>query len=94
MFCEILHFDTRCNLPLHFTFIIAETNPERDILHQKVDIFLGNHTENNQTLERRQRLIENPDGPNPFIDPKQWAAYLDQKREALLELIANEKNQA
>lgn len=57
---------------------------------QKVDIFLGNHSENNQTLERRQRQIENPDGPNPFIDPDQWKAYLDQKHQALLEFIADE----
>lgn len=59
---------------------------------QKVDIFLGNHCINNQTLERRQRQLENPDGPNPFVDPDQWGRYLDQKRDELLAFMADPAN--
>ena len=59
---------------------------------QKVDIFLGNHCENNQTLERRQMQLENPNCPNPFIDPTQWSNYLDQKREDLMAFIADPAN--
>ena len=59
----------------------------RKVRDQKVEIMLGNHCENNQTLERRQRQLENPDGPNPFVDPYQWAKYLDEKRDALLRFM-------
>ena len=56
---------------------------------QKVDIFLGNHCVNNQTLERRARQAADPDGPNPFIDPDQWRHYLDRKKEELLRFMAD-----
>ena len=56
---------------------------------QKVDIMLGNHCENNQTMERHQRQLENPEDPNPFVDPNQWAKYLDEKRDALLHFMAS-----
>ena len=57
---------------------------------EKVDIFLGNHCGNNDTLGRRKRQIENPDGPNPFIDPDLWRTFLDSKRDELLALIRSE----
>ena len=59
---------------------------------QKVEIFLGNHCVNNQTLKRRQRQMEDPDGPNPFVDEKAWGAYLDEKRDALLAFMADPVN--
>ncbi len=59
---------------------------------QKVDIMLGNHCVNNDTLERRQKQLENPDGPNPFIDSEHWKKYLDGKREELLAFMADPKN--
>lgn len=59
---------------------------------QKVDIFLGNHCINNQTLERHRRQLEDPEGPNPFIDPDQWGWYLDQKRDELLAFMADPAN--
>lgn len=59
---------------------------------QKVDIMLGNHCINNDTLGRRQKQIEDPDGPNPFVDPEWWAKYLDSKRDDLLKLMADPKN--
>ena len=59
---------------------------------QKVDLFLGNHCINNDTLGRRKQQLENPDGPNPFLDDTLWARYLDQKRDDLLRFMADPKN--
>ena len=59
---------------------------------QKVEIFLGNHCINNDTLGRAKQLAENPDGPNPFINETLWAEYLDMKRDTLLEFMADPRN--
>ena len=59
---------------------------------QKVELFLGNHCINNDTLGRRQKQIENPDGPNPFLDSEVWGKYLDQKRDELKKFMADPKN--
>ena len=59
---------------------------------QKVEIFLGNHCVNNDTLGRRKKQIEDPNGPNPFIDDKCWAEYLDEKRDQLLAFMEDPKN--
>lgn len=59
---------------------------------QKVELFLGNHCVNNDTLGRRQKQIENPEGPNPFVDDKLWGEYLDLKRDDLLKFMADPKN--
>ena len=61
------------------------------VREERVEIFLGNHTDNNQTLERRQRVLEHPDGPNPFLDDGLWRRFLDGRREALLELMEKER---
>ena len=59
---------------------------------QRVDIFLGNHCNNNDTLGRRKRQLEDPDGPNPFVDDQAWGEYLDRKRDELLEFMSNPAN--
>ena len=59
---------------------------------EKVDIMLGNHCINNDTLGRRQKQIDDPDGPNPFIDPDCWKNYLDFKRNDLLKFMADPNN--
>ena len=59
---------------------------------QKVEIFLGNHCNNNQTLQRRQRQIDHPEGPNPFVDDRAWREYLDLKRDDLLKFMADPAN--
>lgn len=56
---------------------------------EKVEIFLGNHCINNQTLERHEKQLQDPDGPNPFIDTEAWKNYLDEKREGVLKLMAD-----
>lgn len=43
--------------------------------NEKVDITLGNHPSQNDTLGKRKRMIENP-GSNPFIDPTGWQTFL------------------
>ncbi len=55
------------------------------VRNQKVEIFLGNHCINNDTLGRAKRLQEGD--RNAFIDEECWGEYLDSKREALLELM-------
>ena len=62
------------------------------VREEKVEIFLGNHTVNNQTLELRQRQLDDPDGPNPFVDSALWQAYLDGKRDELLAFMADPNN--
>ncbi len=57
---------------------------------EMVDIFLGNHCANNDTIGRRKRQLENPEGPNPFIDPDLWRTFLDSKRDELLALIRSD----
>ena len=59
---------------------------------EKVDIFLGNHTLNNDTLGRMKQLLADPPGPNPFLDENAWGEYLDFKRDALLKFMADPKN--
>ena len=59
---------------------------------QKVELFLGNHCINNDTLGRRQMQLDNPDGPNPFLDSELWGRYLDQKRDEMLAFMHDPKN--
>lgn len=42
----------------------------------KVDIVLGNHPSHNYTIEKRQKMIENPK-QNLFINPDEWDEYLE-----------------
>lgn len=59
---------------------------------ERVEVFLGNHCINNDTLGRRKKQQADPDGPNPFVDDKAWGTYLDEKREALLAFMADPQN--
>lgn len=62
------------------------------VRNERVDIFLGNHCVNNDTLGRRQRQLADPEGPNPFVDAEAWGRYLDEKRDALLKFMADPVN--
>ena len=57
------------------------------VRNQHVDLFLGNHCVNNDTLGRANRLKEGD--RDAFIDDRAWGEYLDFKRDALLELMAD-----
>lgn len=56
------------------------------VRHEHVDIMLGNHPDNNDTLGKIARLAQNP-AVNPFIDREEWGRVLDQKRDRLLALM-------
>lgn len=62
------------------------------VREQKVELFLGNHCVNNDTLGRRERQLADPEGPNPFLDEKLWGSYLDQKRDELLAFMSDPAN--
>lgn len=57
------------------------------VRNQHVDLFLGNHCVNNDTLGRAQRLRAGD--KDAFIDDKAWGEYLDSKRDALIELMSD-----
>ena len=57
---------------------------------EKAGIVLGNHPSHNKTLEKRKRMLENPDGPNPFVDPGEWQRSLAAIREEYKIMIDEE----
>lgn len=62
------------------------------VRNERVELFLGNHCDNNDTLGRHTRQLSDPEGLNPFIDEQQWKQYLDRKREELLTFMADPRN--
>ena len=50
------------------------------VYDEQVDVVLGNHPSQNSTLEKRKKMLEDPDGPNPFICPTEWQTFLDTIR--------------
>lgn len=54
---------------------------------EKVDVYLGNHTWNNDTYRKSKAFKE---GPNPFINSKLFATVLDCYKERLEALIRKE----
>lgn len=58
------------------------------VRNQKVELFLGNHCSNNRTLEKAQ-MIKDGCKENPFINSTEWGAFLDQKRDEMLALMAD-----
>lgn len=59
------------------------------VINEPVDIFLGNHTENNRTVEKIALIKEHPE-TNPFIDPSEWKIYLAHMKEELHKFIKKE----
>ena len=55
---------------------------------EEVDVVLGNHTWNNDTYGKSQRLLSG--GENEFIDSKAWPLFLNSCRERLLKVIETE----
>lgn len=50
---------------------------------EEVDVVLGNHPSQNKTLEKREKMLAEPNGPNPFICPTEWRDFLDTIKEQL-----------
>jgi len=57
--------------------------------NEKVDVFLGNHTWNNNTFYHGKRLLE--EGVNDFLDPTLWGRFLDYCEMRLDRLIEEGK---
>ena len=55
---------------------------------EHVDIFIGNHVKNNDTVGKGAALKLSREN-NPFIDEKAWPTFLDQCRQKMLDCIAN-----
>ena len=58
------------------------------VIDKNVEIFLGNHTWNNQTVEKSKALT--PDF-NPFINKNEWKQFLNECKNKVLTLMENEK---
>lgn len=58
---------------------------------QKVDIFLGNHMQHNQTLERREKVISGD--KYAFVNQTEWAEFNEFCKENLLKMISSENKQ-
>ncbi len=54
------------------------------LLAEKVDIFIGNHTWNNDTEKKGDILLKT--GTNPFVDDNEWTKFLLHCRNRCLEL--------
>ena len=55
---------------------------------EKVEIFLGNHVGNNDTMGKGRRVLAGES--DAFIDPEGWLVFLDQCEARLRELVAKE----
>ena len=60
----------------------------KTFINEKVDIFLGNHVRNNDTIGKGSRITENE---NPFIDDTAWKKFLEEKIEAYQNLVNSEE---
>ena len=56
---------------------------------EPVDIFIGNHTWNNDTLGKYEQMVAT--GENPFIDSEIWGRFLDDYKVRLENIIAKEQ---
>ena len=61
------------------------------VMNEQVDIFLGNHANNNHIVEKRKYQLQHPD-TNSYIDSGEWRKYLEEKKNALLALMNNPEN--
>jgi len=64
----------------------------KKIMYEPVDIVLGNHTPQNDTLGKRARMLEDPDGPNPFINPAEWTPFIQRALANYEQMLQDEQN--
>ncbi len=60
----------------------------KKFIDEDVDIFLGNHVGNNDTVGKSEKMTE---AFNPFIDKGAWKKFLEERISAYYELIKNEQ---
>ncbi len=58
---------------------------------EKVDIVLGNHPHQNETLKKREAMLAGPEGGNPFIDPGEWRSFCDAMTEQFRAFLSTGK---
>lgn len=63
----------------------------RALKHRHVDVFVGNHAGQSHTKQKYARLIAGDE--NAFVDPTEWAEYLDSCERNLDNMIAAEAAQ-
>jgi metallo-beta-lactamase class B len=85
------------NLPFLQGFNLDVSETRNDFLEgikklesETVDITLGNHPKQNKTVEKRQKMLENPDAPNPFIDPTEWRMFLSDIKNRFNAMLGEE----
>ncbi|MBQ7336803.1 MAG: MBL fold metallo-hydrolase [Clostridia bacterium] len=61
------------------------------LLGEKVDVMIGNHTWQNHTLEKYEKMATAE--TNPFIDPLEWASYLQEVRQKLWDVILQDSRE-
>lgn len=61
------------------------------IKNEKVDIVLGNHTGQNHTLEKREKMLKNPNSSNPFIDKNEWPQFIEKALSNYYTMLEDEK---
>lgn len=66
------------------------TSIER-VRNEAVDVVLGNHTMQNNTLGKRTQMLEG-DGENPFINPDEWEAFLSNLQDTVEQFIEFDKD--
>ena len=55
-----------------------------------MEVLVGNHLGNYDPLNKVRRREENPDGPNPFVDPTEWKRFLTQRAELVRDLMRDD----
>lgn len=66
----------------------AYLNSLQRLKEERVDVFIGNHTWNNDTHGKSLKLLAG--GENPFIDDKLWLDFLALNEERLRKIIAED----
>ena len=64
-----------------------------ELMKEKVEIFIGNHVHNNDTVGKGARITETE---NPFIeteDSVSWKAFLEKRKEMYFDVLKEEENQ-
>ena len=55
--------------------MVGKGPPPLGLKRRQVDIFIGIHLAQNDTLGKRERMTE---GQNPFLDREAWSTFLDE----------------
>lgn len=77
---SMLHYELPLDMPQRMLASIDRIQDE------PVDIHLGNHPHNNNTVKRRQKQLA--EGGNPFIRPTSWRTFLTDLRQKTEKIIA------